>query len=271
MPATKYKFEISNESQGKRLDQAIPFHVEELSRRKARKLLQLGAVFVDGKRTKVASRQLRKGQEVVVTVSESQDRVDQVPQHEIIHEDKDLLVVNKPAGLHSVPTPESDQGNLEWQLKQSRSQLWTIHRLDMATSGLLVFAKSKAALKILNEQMLKRAIERVYHGLVEGCFEREHTERTPIGGKEAVTHLQPLQSWADKTLVEARLETGRTHQIRIHCANIGHPILGDKKYGGPRWSKPYHALHAHTLSFKHLDGTQCHFSTPWSGDPRDNV
>ncbi len=260
----KFEFSVQEHLSGQRLDQIIPGSIPSLSRRKSRKVIDLGGVFVDGKRVKQASRKLRTGQKVKVTVGTTMAVVKNAPEHRVVFEDQQVVVVVKPAGLHSVPTLESDKGNLQWQLAQSRESLWTIQRLDLGTSGLLVFAKTELAEQSLSQQMKERKVNRRYLGLVAGQLTGEFSCDSAIGGKEAFTTIVSRKVIGDVTLIEATLQTGRTHQIRIHCQELGYPILGDKTYGGPSWKFAHHALHAHQLSFDHPSTKKrVEFESPW--------
>ena len=218
--AAKYKFEVAADEAGLRLDQVIPRHVAGLSRRKARDVIDTGGVFVD----------------------------------------PHLVIVDKPAGLVTAPTPESDRGDLLDRLRGEFGEIYLVHRLDMPTSGLLVFARTRDANKALGERFRVHDIEREYRAVAIGEVAAQTIDRA-IDGQRAVTHVAPVGALAGATLIAARLETGRTHQIRIHLAGIGHPIAGDREHGGETerlWSRapgrprpPRLALHALRLGFGH--------------------
>ena len=203
----------------------------------------------------------------------------------LAHEDADLLVVNKPAGLVVHPGAGQPRDTLVNGLLHHRPELATlpraglVHRLDKDTSGLLVVAGNAESLLRLGDDMRARRIERRYLAVVEGVLEGDCTIDRPIGrhptqrtrqavrrdGRPAVTHIAVRDTFTEHSLVEARLETGRTHQIRVHLASIGHPIVGDERYGAqgrvPFGVEPAHAnrfrkfprqaLHAHHLAFTH--------------------
>jgi 23S rRNA pseudouridine1911/1915/1917 synthase len=250
------RFEVAAEDAGLRLDQVIPRHVAGLSRRKARLVIDLGGVFVDRARVKVASRLVRSGQVVEVVVGGALDRADEpVVAPQLVHVDDHVVVVDKPAGLVTAPTPESDRGDLLDQLRGRFGDVWLVHRIDRPTSGLLVFARTAAANKQLGDAFKAHDVDREYMAVVIAAADSRTIDR-PIGGRRAVTHVAVRERLPDSTLVAVRLETGRTHQIRIHLAGVGHPVAGDRTHGGelerrfePR--PPRLALHAAVLGFTH--------------------
>lgn len=239
-----------------RLDQILPRHVEGLSRRKARSVIDLGGVYVDRTRVKVAGRTLRAGQVVEIVLGGVIERGEQPEKdYELVHEDPSFVIVNKPAGLVTAPTPESDRGDLLDLLGRRFGEIYLVHRIDMPTSGLLVFARTRDANKILGDAFKAHDVEREYRAVAVGEVAAQTIDR-PIDGKRAVTHVATLEALKGATLIAARLETGRTHQIRIHLAGLGHPVAGDRQHGGetsrtflPR--APRLALHAAVLGFAH--------------------
>lgn len=275
-----------------RLDQVIPRRVAGLSRRKARAVIDLGGVFVDRARTKVAGRPVRAGQWVEVVIGGALDRADEAsPEFDIVHVDDHVIVVNKPPGLVTAPTPESDRGDLLDLLSRQFGTVFLVHRLDRLTSGLLVFARTRQANKFLGDAFKDHDVDREYRAVAIGDVGAQTIDR-PIKGRYAVTHIAPIaplfagdfmrQSPAsavganDKravvaTFISARLETGRTHQIRIHLAGQGHPIAGDRVHGGeverrfmPR--PPRLMLHAAVLGFSHpatLARVRWHIEPDW--------
>jgi 23S rRNA pseudouridine1911/1915/1917 synthase len=261
-------FVVEGEDEGLRLDQILARRVPGLSRRKARTLIDLGGVFVDRARVKVASRPLRAGQRVEANVGGALERAHgvgaearekeaaELPPYAIAFEDDDVIVVDKPAGLVTAPTPESDRGNLLALLSRDRARVWLVHRIDLHTSGVLVFAKTELANKALGARFAAHDVEREYRAVIAGLLEGDHTIDRPIQGRRAVTHVRALERFVDATMISARLETGRTHQIRIHLAGLGHPLLGDHQHGGEvarrfRPAPPRLALHAALLGFAH--------------------
>jgi 23S rRNA pseudouridine1911/1915/1917 synthase len=249
------KFEVAAEDAGLRLDQVVPRRVAGLSRRKARAVIDLGGVFVDRARVKVAGRLVRQGQLIEVNVGGAIERSEPPPPPAIVFADDHIIVADKPAGLVTAPTPESDRGDLLDQLAQRYGEVYLVHRLDLPTSGLLVFARTREANKRLGDAFAHHDVDREYRAVAIGELASQTVDRA-IQGKRAVTTLDVVERLAGATLVSARLETGRTHQIRIHLAGLGHPVAGDRQHGGeasrtftPR--PPRLALHAALLGFTH--------------------
>jgi 23S rRNA pseudouridine1911/1915/1917 synthase len=232
----------------------VPRHVAGLSRRKARAVIDLGGVFVDRARVKVAGRLVRAGQVIEVHVGGALER-GEPPAAEVVFVDDHVIVADKPAGLVTAPTPESDRGDLLDQLARRFGEVYLVHRIDLPTSGLLVFARTRAANKQLGDAFVRHDVDREYRAVAIGEVAAQTIDR-PIQGKRAVTHVGVVEPLAGATLVSARLETGRSHQIRIHLAGLGHPLAGDHQHGGeaartfvPR--APRLALHAAVLGFSH--------------------
>jgi len=249
------KFEVLADEAGLRLDQVVPRHVAGLSRRKARAVIDLGGVFVDRARVKVAGRPVRAGQLIEVNVGGAASRSEPPPAPEIVFVDDHVIIAEKPAGLVTAPTPESDRGDLLDQLARRYGEVYLVHRLDLPTSGLLVFARTRDANKRLGDAFVRHDVDREYRAVAIGSVTPQTVDR-PIQGKRSVTHIGVLEALAGATLVSVRLETGRTHQIRIHLAGLGTPVAGDHQHGGeasrtftPR--APRLALHAAMLGFTH--------------------
>lgn len=263
----KDQFTVVAEDEGLRLDQVVPKHLPGLSRRKARAVIDTGGVFVDRTRVKVAGRTVRAGQVIEVNVGGAVERTAPPLAPTLVHLDDHVIVVIKPAGLVTAPTPESDRGDLLDQLGRAHGEVFLVHRLDLPTSGLLVFARTRAANKRLGDAFKVHDIDREYRAVVIGAPTTQTVDR-PIGGKRAVTHVTVLEALAGATLVAARLETGRTHQIRLHLAGLGTPVAGDTQHGGeasrtfvPR--APRLALHAALLGFTHpATGERVRFTAP---------
>lgn len=281
----RHRFQVSEQDQGLRLDQLMARHVPGLSRGKARLVLELGGVFVDRKRVKVSSRKLRPGQWVEVhvgsAVTETQGSAKRAPLEElsvrprICFVDEHVVVVDKPSGALSAPTPESDRHDLlAWLHRELGGQLHLVHRLDRPTSGLLVYARSPHAAARLGEALALRALSREYLLAVQGSVPWERREvSSPVRGKPASTLFWRVERRGDgpdgSSLLGARLKTGRTHQIRVHAASIGHPLAGDERYGAARvaGSPPRVALHAFRLAFPHpVTGEARVFEAPWPED-----
>ena len=253
----KHTFEVASDETGLRLDQVIPKHVAGLSRRKARAVIDLGGVFVDRTRVKVAGRAVRAGQRIEVNVGGVLERPKESPPPKIVHVDDHVIVVDKPAGLVTAPTPESDRGDLLDQLATKFGEVYLVHRLDLPTSGLLVFARTRDANKKLGDAFKVHDVDREYRAVAVGDVSEQTIDR-PIDGRRAVTHVRPVELLSGATLLSVRLETGRTHQIRIHLAGLGHPVAGDRTHGGENERSvsldkrpPRLALHARLLGFVH--------------------
>ncbi len=263
---SKVTWKVAHDEGGLRLDQIVPKHVPGLSRRKARAVIDLGGVFVDSSRVKIASKPVRPGQTIEVTIGGAiaQSGPPLVPQ--IVHSDDAVIVVDKPAGLVTAPTPESDRGDVLDQLSKQFGEVYLVHRIDLPTSGLLVFARTRAANKVLADAFKAHDVDREYRAVAIGAVAEQTIDR-PIEGKRAVTHISILEPLAGATLVAARLETGKTHQIRIHLAGLGHPLAGDPQHGGevsrtfvPK--APRLALHAAVLGFTHpVSGERVRFES----------
>jgi 23S rRNA pseudouridine1911/1915/1917 synthase len=264
------RFEVAADEDGLRLDQVIPRHVAGLSRRRARAVIDAGGVFVARARVKIASRPVRAGQAIEVNIGGALDR-DPPPAPVIVFTDEHVIVADKPAGLVTAPTPESDRGDLLDQLARRYGEVYLVHRLDLPTSGLLVFARTREANRRLGEAFVAHDVDREYAAVAVGALAAQTIDR-PIEGRRAVTHVEPIEALAGATLARVRLETGRTHQIRIHLAGAGHPIAGDAQHGGetsralvPR--PPRLALHAAVLGFTHpATGARVRFASELPAD-----
>ena len=286
-------FETASEDAGCRLDVVVAKRLPHLSRSRVTRLTQTGCVLVDGAVRK-PSFHLRPGQTVRVEIpppSEVALRPEPIAL-DVVYEDEDLLVINKPAGLTVHPAPGHPSGTLVNAILARVEGLpkaggalrpGIVHRLDKDTSGLLVIAQTDDAHRSLAGQLRARTISRTYLALVRGRVARERgTIRAPVGrhpshrtrqavterGRPAVTHYTVLERFAEATLLACRLETGRTHQIRVHMAHIGHPILGDPVYGHARVPElRRQALHAAQLEFTHpATGTRLMCTAPLPDD-----
>lgn len=154
--------------------------------------------------------------------------------------------MDKPVGMPVQPPQDRKTRSLEELLRVQYREIYLVHRIDTPTSGVVVFARNRQAAAWLSELFATRAIRKVYLAVIDGTIPEETTIDTPIEGREAVTIVRPVRD----SLVEAEILTGRTHQIRIHLASIGHPVLGDRRYGGP--SAPRLMLHAWKLEHASL-------------------
>ena len=276
-----FELHVGAAEAGQRLDTFVAGHSSVGSRTKAQELIAEGAVTVDGKR-RPKSHAVEEGETVSVTIEERTppEPADASAPHAIAYEDEHLIVVDKPAGVVVHPAPGHRSGTLVEAL-QGRAAGGTdpwrpgiVHRLDRDTSGLLIVAKDDATHRALQEMLRRREIEREYLALVEGRPDaRSGTIDAPIGRdrrdrtahstrtdspREAVTHFEIERALPRTTLLRVRLETGRTHQIRVHMAAIGHPVCGDAQYGGgacgARLVLTRQFLHSTCLRFTHPEG-----------------
>ena len=264
---------------GLRLDVFLAERLE-LSRSAVQRLLEAGAVTLDGKPLRKQDKtQAGAVYEVELPeVKELSIEPKELPL-DIVYEDADLLVLNKPKGLVVHPAPghwdDTLVNALMFHCKDSLSGIngelrpGIVHRIDKDTSGLLIVAKNDFAHQALAEQLQDHSLSRTYEAIVKGGFrEDEGTVNAPIGrhpvdrkkmavteknSRPAVTHWRVLERLGQYTLVECRLETGRTHQIRVHMAHIRHPLLGDTVYGSPKpeLGQESQCLHARELRFRH--------------------
>jgi 23S rRNA pseudouridine1911/1915/1917 synthase len=269
------KVTIPTELAGLRLDQALAKLLPEESRTRLARLIDEGHVRVDGAQVP-AKRKLKSGEVVEVAlaprIEESAYRPEAIAL-DILHEDDDVLVVNKPAGLVVHPGSGNWAGTMLNALLhhapalEQLARAGIVHRLDKDTSGLLVVAKNEPAQLALVRQLQARTVKRTYLALARGKIATPGKVDAPIGrhpvhrtrmavvagGKPAITHYRVRESFAAHTLLECDLETGRTHQIRVHLASIGHPLEGDPVYAkrGEGVSFARQALHAWKLAFVH--------------------
>lgn len=308
---------VADKGQGLlRVDKFLLEHLQDTSRNRIQRAAEAGFIHVNGQRVK--SNYKVRPQDIVTLML---DR----PRHEttieaedieldVVYEDKQLMVINKPAGLVVHPGCGNFTGTLvnalAWHLKDDATfdandpEVGLVHRIDKDTSGLLVIAKTPEAKTKLGVQFFNKTTSRLYNALVWGDFnENEGRIEGNIGrdpkdrlkmtvfppdsdeGKSAVTHWRVLRRYNFVTLVECRLETGRTHQIRAHMKHIGHPLFNDARYGGDQILRgirdgnylqfvrhcfeicPRQALHAKTLGFTHpTTGEAMNFDSPWAAD-----
>ncbi|ALS78216.1 MULTISPECIES: RluA family pseudouridine synthase [Planococcus] len=269
--------EITEEMTGERVDKAVSSIDEDWSRSQISNWVKEGAVKVNG--IKVKPNYKVRLQDVIVVTPPELEELDVVPEDlnlEIVYEDEDVLVVNKPKGMVVHPAPGHAKGTLVNGLMHHCTDLsgingvvrpGIVHRIDKDTSGLLMVAKNDASHTSLVDQLVKKTVTRKYVALVHGHIPHDKgTIQAPIArdpkerqnmaivdkGKHAVTHFRVLERFGDFTLVECRLETGRTHQIRVHMKYIGYPLVGDPKYG-PKKTMDVggQALHAEVIGFDH--------------------
>ena len=273
------EFIVKQEEANKRIDAFLSSKVEDISRTALQRLIEEENILVNNKKTK-ASYKVQVNDKITLneqppkTISlEAQD----IP-IEIIYEDNDIIVVNKPKGLVVHPANGNPDGTLVNAImaicKDSLSGIGgeirpgIVHRLDKDTSGILIVAKNDKSHINMSEQIKNREVKKTYIALVRGIVkENEATINMPIGrstkdrkkmavaknGKNAITHFKVLKRYDKYTLLEVKIETGRTHQIRVHLSEIGYPIVGDSVYsnGKNEFGIEGQCLHAKSLEFKH--------------------
>ena len=295
-----HEFIVEDRSQGERLDVFLEAMDPDLTRSRIQNLIRDGLVTVNGS-VKKTGYKVRTGDRILEEVPEVKalDAVPQEMQLDIVYEDDDLAVVNKPRGMVVHPAAGHEDGTLVnglmFHFRDSLSGIngvlrpGIVHRIDKDTSGLLVICKSDAAHLGISRLLETHDIERVYHTVVHGRLPHpEGTIDAPIGrmkadrkkytvtedGRRAVTHFRVLEEFGSFSYLEIKLETGRTHQIRVHMASIGHPVLGDPLYGPSRETTskakllekmdfwPGQILHAKVLGFVHpITGNTMHFDS----------
>jgi len=290
---------VPDASYGRRLDQVLAEMIPQHSRNRLQAWVRDGCVLVDGKPETEPKRKLLGGERLVV--SEPQDARDMPEQPEdipldIVFEDETLLVINKPAGLVVHPGSGNWSGTLMNALLHhvpgidQVPRAGIVHRLDKDTSGLLVVAKTLEAQTDLVRQLQARTVRRVYLALAAGAMKTGGGIDSPIGrhpvqrikmavvpesrgGKPALTWFRIMEKFAYCTFIECSLETGRTHQIRVHLASLNHPLVGDQVYGknNPKLPAfPRQALHATRLGLVHpLTGLKMQWEVPMPEDMRD--
>lgn len=304
--AEKIKYIVTDELHGKRLDAALASFDDTNSRSTLGEFIKNGLVSVDGTITKKPSVKVSTGQEIEVDLPEPEN-LDAVPQDiplDIIYQDEDLIVINKPVGLVVHPGAGVKDGTVmnamlyHFPQTAQLARAGIVHRLDKDTSGLMVIALSKYAQIKLVRAISKHDVVREYEAICEGLItaggtidkdiSRDPHNRTRMAtvcdgmGREAVTHYRVMEQFREHTLLRLRLETGRTHQIRVHMASIDHPLLGDGTYGIKRLrlmkgaseelsealrNYRHQALHAAHIEFIHpIKGEPMSFDAPIPDD-----
>ena len=288
----KIIFRVEKENAGIRIDKYLSDNMEDISRSYLQKLLKEKSITVNEKEIK-ANYKVQEGDVVSVSVPEPGEP-DILPEEiplDILYEDDSLMVVNKPKDMVVHPSAGHLSGTLVnavlFHCKGNLSGIngimrpGIVHRIDKDTTGALLICKTDTCHRILAEQLKVHSITRKYRAVVQGNLkDDEGTIEGPVGrhpadrkkmainyknGKEAVTHYRVLERFGNATYIECQLETGRTHQIRVHMASIGHPLLGDTTYGSSK--NPYHlqgqALHAMVIGFLHpVTNTYMEFTAP---------
>ena len=265
------------DSNGLRIDTFLSGVEASLSRSYVSRLISEGAASVNGKIAGKSSIRLSEGDRVTLRVPESRipDILPEDIELDILYEDSDVLVVNKPKGMVVHPSNGHFSGTMVNALLFHCKDLsgingvlrpGIVHRIDKDTTGSVIVCKNDRAHASIAEQLKEHSIRRLYRAIVNGNIVEDGVIDKPIGrskndrkkmavtpdGKRAVTHYHVLENFGDLTYIECALETGRTHQIRVHMASIGHPLLGDQVYGGMRsgFKTEGQVLHAYVLGFK---------------------
>ena len=302
----KLNYVIEDDLHGKRLDQALSILNDGISRSTLGQYIKDGLVTVDDKAITKPSVKVSSGQEIVITLPEAED-LEAKPQDlplDVVYEDQDLIVINKPIGFVVLPGAGVKDGTVmnavlyHYPQTSVLPRAGIVHRLDKDTSGLMVIALSKYAQIKLVRAISKHDVVREYEAICEGLItaggtieadiSRDPYNRTKMAvvcdglGREAITHYRVMEQFREHTLVKLRLETGRTHQIRVHMASIDHPLLGDATYGGKRLrlmkgaseelsqalrEYRHQALHAAHIEFIHpIKGEPMSFDAPLPED-----
>lgn len=280
-------------------------HTLKLPRNQCLQIIQDGGARVNGKARTKSHHFLEAGDRVdvewlpqpVPLRSLGKRSANLLENFSVIYEDPDLIVVQKPANLLTVPTPHREPRtlislvNTHLKRTQPNERAYCVHRLDRGVSGLLVFAKSIETAELIRDQFAERKPERQYVAIVSGVWEKlQGTIRSHLAtdddlnrystqdhhqGELAITHFQVRDQWNDASMLEIHLETGRRNQIRVHLAEAGHPVIGDPRdrpQQATHWAWPHRriALHAESLGFQHPRTLQAlHFQSSWPGEFRD--
>ncbi len=278
---------------GVALDRFLRHRFQGISWNQSRRLISQGMVSVNGTTIRSPTALVMAGDEVSLSRPRAGSPRVTAPECRFVYLDSQLLVVDKPAGISTVPFDEQERDTL-WhrvrnhlarQRRSSRAAVLVVHRIDKETSGLIVFARTNLAFRYLKQLFRIHAVERRYIALVHGRITdrtihtrlvadrgdgRRGSTRNPRLGREAITHVRAIEHFDDASLIECRLETGRTHQIRIHLSEAGHPLLGERVYTAPGLepvAAPRLMLHAGHLGFQHpISGELKSWSVPLPAD-----
>ncbi|MBN1548689.1 MAG: RluA family pseudouridine synthase [Syntrophaceae bacterium] len=306
--AFEHTSSVAADEKGMRLDVFVAVKAPELSRSHVKRLIEQGGVWVNGSPVCKAGTKLRTGDSIVFNIQPAQPWevvAEDIPLH-ILYEDRDLLIIDKPAGMVIHPAPGHREGTLVNAILYHCSDLsgiggvirpGIVHRLDKDTSGVLLVAKNDETHRRLSDQFKGHAVKKTYKVLVFGSnLDDEGTITLPVGrhpedrkkmstrsrrGKDAVSHWRVVGRYGDVALLDVDIETGRTHQIRVHLSSMGHPVVGDRVYGGTGRLKsvkdtalrarlaafPRQALHAWQIAFLHpRENQEMKFSAPLPED-----
>lgn len=262
-----------------RLAQLIARRIPDVDPARAREIVRAGGAYVGRHRVRLPEVRVQTGDRVTVHPEASEIPPIDPATLRIVHRDRHLVVIDKPPGVPTVATRQAARGTLAEALRRllaaegvPRPYVGEVHRLDREASGLVMFAVRSAVQRSLHRLFVDHDVERTYRALLVGTAPERWTADRPLtatrggrirvdpGGRKAITHFRRIALRGAEpdaqSLVEARLETGRTHQIRVHAASSGHPIVGDPRYGGPATPDERLYLHAWRLEFVHpIDGT----------------
>ena len=275
---------VGKEQGGNRLDDAIAALCSGVSKSEARRIIDRGGCTVNVALVRVASRSVKAGDVIEIGIMEAGRFQElQLPPAALLYEDAELIAVHKPAGINSQRTPYQLKGTLEyWVTDYFKSRgisepARVVHRLDRGTSGVMLFPKSRVAAASLSLQFQQGVIDKRYLALVSGGYDQqEWTVDAPIGkvasarygivegGKSAVTEFSTVAAGDTLSLIEAHPLTGRTHQIRVHLASVGLPILGDATYGGQEAGRMM--LHCSAMSFQSSHNSLVVVTAPPDGE-----
>ena len=290
-----FRFEPDGEDAGNRLDVFIPSADERFSRTLVRKVVDLGGVHVAGKRVRRCSHTVREGERIELFLDGLQLEPFNLEECHVLFRDEYLIAINKPSGIETNPTPARYKGTLYEALLRflknpcrplDRPELGMVQRLDRDTSGVMVFSTHRKAHKPLTIAFRERKVRKVYRALVAGHLESKEGEFRSLlarshatnrmksvarGGREAVTIYRVVEEFSAASLVEVDIPTGRSHQIRVHFSEAGHPLLGDGKYTGKDQLAYVDCqrtmLHAFRLVLKHpVENRKLHLEAPLPED-----
>lgn len=275
---------VGKEQNNIRLDDAIAALCPGVSKSEARRIIDRGGCTVNVALVRVASRSVKTGDVIEIGVMEAGRFQElQLPPEALLYEDMELIAVNKPAGINSQRTPYQLRGTLEYWVTEyfkaqgSSEPARVVHRLDRGTSGVMLFPKNRQGAGRLSKLFQEGVVNKLYLALVSGRPDQERwTVNAPIGkvasarygvvegGKAAITEFRTVASSGEISLVEARPLTGRTHQIRVHLASVGLPILGDATYGGQTAGRMM--LHCSVMTFQDLKNESVTVTAPLDGE-----
>lgn len=296
----RVRLQLPECAQGKRLDQVLAAELG-ISRSLVAKLIKQNDVKVNGTVPRKSAEVTRGDQVEVLLPDESPKSLETPAPLPILHQDADIVVVNKPVGMAAHTAPGWEGPTVVGALLAVGAEIVTsgpaerkgiVHRLDVGTSGAMVVAKSELAYGRLQDDFRERRVQKIYHALVQGYLDppagtidapigrhpsRDFKMAVVTGGRPAITHYRTVECLPGASLLEVQLETGRTHQIRVHMEAIGHGIVGDPIYGAnPRLAQELGLtrqwLHAVTLGFTHpVTGEQMSFGAPLTADLEDTL